>query len=220
MTKPKAFLFDMNGTMIDDMAFHGRAWQKILNEDLGASLTYEQVKLQMYGKNSELLARVFGPSAFTPEREHEISMEKERRYQKEYLPHLKLIEGLDAFIKKAKAQDIGMAIGSAAIPFNINFVLDNLQLHDYFTAVVSAEDVVLSKPDPETFLKAAGLLGVSPADAVVFEDAPKGVEAAQNAGMRCVVLTTMHPKEDFAAYHNVIAFVSDYNDAKLEQLFS
>lgn len=220
MNKPKAFLFDLNGTMIDDMAYHGRAWQQILNDDLGASLSYEEVKQQMYGKNSELLARVFGPSAFTAEREQEISMEKERRYQKEYLPHLRLISGLDAFIKRAKEQHIGMAIGSAAIPFNINFVLDNLRLHDYFTAIVSAEDVITSKPDPETFLKAAALLNVTPADAVVFEDAPKGVEAARNAGMRCVVLTTMHEKEDFAGYDNVIAFVSDYDDPQLEQLFS
>ncbi len=92
---------------------------------------------------------------------------------------------------------IPMAIGSAAIPFNIDFVLDNLQIGKYFSAIVSAEDVGISKPHPETFLKAADLLNVNPSDCLVFEDAPKGVEAANSAGMKSVVLTTMHNRNEF-----------------------
>lgn len=216
--KPEAFIFDLNGTMIDDMQFHARAWSSIINDDLGAGLSAEEVKRQMYGKNSELLERVFGRHHFTQEREQELSMEKERRYQRDYLEHMKLIGGLSPFLEKASRQDIAMAIGSAAIPFNIDYILDNLDIRRYFRAIVSADDVVVSKPHPETFLKAAQLLGIAPEACIVFEDAPKGVEAAQNAGMKAVVLTTMHEKEDFSAYTNVISFVSDYNDAQLEAL--
>nr|GFD38095.1 hypothetical protein [Tanacetum cinerariifolium] len=68
-----------------------------------------------------------------------------------------------------------------AIPFNIDFVVDGLDLRPYFSTIVSADDVTLSKPHPETFLKAAQLLGVAPADCLVFEDVPKGVEAAARA---------------------------------------
>ncbi len=60
----KAFLFDLNGTMIDDMEFHGKAWFDILNNDLGANLSWEAVKKEMYGKNPELLERVFGKISF------------------------------------------------------------------------------------------------------------------------------------------------------------
>ena len=91
-----------------------------------------------------------------------------------------------------------MAIGSAAIPFNIDFVLDHLDIRKYFSAIVSADDVKISKPDPETFLRAADLLNVKPSDCLVFEDAPKGVEAARRAGMNCVVLTTMHNRNEFS----------------------
>lgn len=216
--KPEAFIFDLNGTMIDDMQFHARAWSSIINDDLGAGLSAEEVKRQMYGKNSELLERVFGRHHFTREREQELSMEKERRYQRDYLEHMKLIGGLSPFLEKASRQNIAMAIGSAAIPFNIDYILDNLDIRKYFRAIVSADDVVVSKPHPKTFLKAAQLLGIAPEACIVFEDAPKGVEAAQNAGMKAVVLTTMHEKEDFSAYTNVISFVSDYNDAQLEAL--
>lgn len=217
--KPKAFLFDLNGTMINDMAFHNRAWHDILTQDLGANISFDAVKKQMYGKNQDLLERVFGAGHFAQEQIDQISIEKEHRYQAAYKKHLALIAGLGDFLEKAKQSDIQMAIGSAAIPFNINFVLDNLNLHSYFKAIVSADDVVNSKPDPETFTKGAGILGVPANQCIVFEDAPKGVEAAENAGMKCVVLTTMHERNEFSAYTNIIAFIEDYTDPVLQELF-
>lgn len=217
--KPKAFLFDLNGTMINDMAFHNRAWHDILTQDLGASISFDAVKKQMYGKNQDLLERVFGVGHFSQEQIDQISIEKEHRYQAAYKKHLSLIAGLGDFFEKAKQSGIQMAIGSAAIPFNINFVLDNLNIRSYFKAIVSAEDVVNSKPDPETFIKGAEILGIEAKQCIVFEDAPKGVEAAQNAGMKCVVLTTMHTKEEFSAYNNIFAFIEDYTDPVLQDLF-
>lgn len=217
---PKAFLFDLNGTMIDDMHFHTKAWYQILNEDLQAGLSWEEVKVQMYGKNTELLERVFGVGHFTPERANELSVEKERRYQKAYFEHLKLIDGLGDFLEQAAENDIRMAIGSAAIMFNVDFVLDNLDIRRYFKAIVSADNVQTSKPDPETFLMGAQLLDVKPENCIVFEDAPKGVEAARNAGMPCVVLTTMHDKEEFERYDNILMFVKDYTDPKVQELFA
>jgi len=207
----KAFIFDMNGTMIDDMAYHARAWYNILNDDLNAGLTWDEVKAQMYGKNDELLIRIFGDNYFSNEKIRELSIEKERRYQQAYLPNLALLEGLQKFLEKTKEAGIVMAVGSAAIPFNIDFVLDNLNIRHYFKAIVSADDVVTSKPDPQTFLDCAALLNVAPADCLVFEDAPKGVEAALNAGMRCVVLTTMHTRDEFKNYNNIIAYIGDYS---------
>lgn len=207
----KAYLFDLNGTMIDDMAYHVQAWSSILNDDLGAGLGYERLKAEMYGKNDELLVRIFGEARFSDVEMKELSMEKERRYQAAFYPTLKLIDGLPRFLDEAKQKGIKMAIGSAAIPFNIDFVLDNLQIRHYFDVIVSADDVMVSKPHPDTYLKCASQLGVNAPECVVFEDAPKGVEAAQNAGMKCVVLTTMHDESEFRNYHNIIRFIADFN---------
>lgn len=214
----KAFLFDLNGTMIDDMQYHNKAWFDILNEDLGANMSWEEVKEQMYGKNTELLIRIFGKDRFTKDEMNTLSVEKEKRYQAEYRPLLKLIDGLDVFLEEAKANGIKMGIGSAAIPFNINFVLDGLNLRHYFKSIVSADDVVESKPDPETYLKGATELGVLPEECIVFEDAPKGVEAALNAGMRTVVITTMHRADEFSAYSNIICFIKDYRELNFMNL--
>ncbi|MCX2491856.1 HAD-IA family hydrolase [Pedobacter sp. PF22-3] len=217
--KPKAFLFDLNGTMINDMEYHTLAWYSIMTEDLGADLDYANVKKEMYGKNHEVLERVFGKDKFSPEEIERLSVDKEKRYQAGYLPHLALIVGLDNFLERAKAAQIPMAIGSAAIPFNIDFVVDGLNIRHYLDAIVSADDVQMSKPDPETFLKAAAALGVAPADCLVFEDAPKGVESALNAGMQCFVLTTTHTVEEFDGYPNILGYITDYNDTKLNLLF-
>ncbi|RZK15024.1 MAG: HAD family phosphatase [Pedobacter sp.] len=217
--KPKAIIFDLNGTMIDDMKYHTLAWHSIMNEDLGANLTYDTVKKEMYGKNHEVLERVFGKHKFSVEEVEKLSFDKEKRYQEGYFPHLALIDGLDKFLGKAKENNIAMAIGSAAIPFNIDFVVDGLNIRDYLAAIVSADDVLTSKPDPETFLKAAEALGIKPEDCLIFEDAPKGVESALNAGMKCIVLTTTHKVEEFDEYNNVLAFIADYKDEKLNSLF-
>ena len=214
----KAFLFDLNGTMIDDMQFHLEIWFRILTEELGASMTRDEVRSHMYGKNQELLVRVFGAERFSAEEADVISQNKEERYQEHYRPSLKLLPGLPEFLEDAKRKKIPMAIGSAASPFNINFVLDNLSLHHYFGGVISGSDVTQSKPHPETFLKAAALLNVKPEDCIVFEDAPKGVEAAERAGMKCVVLTTMHTPDEFSQYANILMFTADYKTREVTDL--
>ncbi|GAB3238460.1 beta-phosphoglucomutase family hydrolase [Hymenobacter seoulensis] len=214
----KAFLFDLNGTMIHDMDYHTSAWKHIFNHELGGSFSWEEVKPQMYGKNQEVLVRMFGPDRFTEQEMEELAVRKEQRYQQEFRPHLALLPGLQEFLEQAHARGILLAIGSAAIPFNIDFVLDGLDIRRYFSAVVSADDVTLSKPHPETFLKAAAQLGVPPEDCLVFEDVPKGAEAAQNAGMHAVILTTTHQAAEFEQLPNVLHFAADFTDPFMRTL--
>jgi beta-phosphoglucomutase family hydrolase len=211
----KAFLFDLNGTMVNDMPYHIHAWHKIFNT-YGALFSLERTKLECYGKNQEIFDRIF-PGRFTDEEKNEMSFAKEREYQQAYRPLMKLIDGLDVFLQNAADKKIKMAIGSAAIMFNVDFVLDGLNIRQYINAIVSADHVVNSKPDPETFLKAAAQLQMSPADCIVFEDSPKGVEAATRAGMKSVVLTTMHTTDEFND-PNIICFVPDYTNGLFEKL--
>jgi beta-phosphoglucomutase family hydrolase len=216
---PKALIFDLNGTMVDDMAYHTKAWHAILSDDLGATITFEELKMQMYGKNEELLIRVFGNDKFRKEEIKHLSIEKEKKYQQAFLPELKLVAGLEVFLNMAKEAGLKTGIGSAAINFNIDFVLDNLHIRHLFDAIVSADNVEQSKPDPETFLKVASLLQVAPEECIVFEDAPKGVEAALNAGMQTVALLTMHEKSEFSNYNNILQFITDYNDPFIKDFF-
>jgi HAD superfamily hydrolase (TIGR01509 family) len=220
MKSSTAFLFDMNGTMINDMHFHEKAWFDVLNQDLNANMTMADVKSHMYGKNEELFERVFGKDRFKPEEAAAYSLKKEKKYQEAFLPHLQLIAGLDSFLEKAAAHQITMAIGTAASPFNVNYVLNHLPIQQYFGAIITADDVSISKPNPEVFLQCADKLGAAYENCIVFEDAPKGVEAARNAGMKAVVIKTYHSAEEFAHFDNVLMLVDDYTDSQLQQLFS
>lgn len=220
MTHPKAFLFDLNGTMVHDMDFHLQVWNQIINEDLKGGLTLEQVKQNMYGKNHELLERVFGKGTLSEETIARYSRRKEDLYRELYRPHLELVAGLHRFLELAEQSGVSMAIGSAADRSAIDFVVDNLDIRSSFQAIVGAEDVMKSKPDPEVFLKGAELLGVDPESCIVFEDVPKGAEAALNAGMNTVIITTTHSPEEFTKYPNVLFFIENFNDPRLKELFS
>lgn len=212
----KAFLFDLNGTMVNDMNYHITAWHSILI-GLGAQMTLRQMKEECYGKNGEMLERVF-PGRFTEEEKESLGNQKETAYRKGFRPQLKLIDGLLPFFITAHQNNIKMAIGSAAILSNVDFVLDGLSIRQYIDAIVCAGDVTDSKPHPETFLKCAKVLNMPAADCLVFEDAPKGVEAAAAAGMDCIVITTMHTEDEFSGYSNIPFFITDYHDQRLQQL--
>lgn len=211
--KYKAFLFDLNGTMIHDMPYHVNAWHKVI-EALGGTLSLTEMKAQCYGKGEEMLERIF-PGKFTLEERINISVAKEDQYRIEFLPELKLIEGLNELLKHANQHQIKLGIGSAANNLNIDFVLDNLNIRSYLHVIVSGEMVSESKPHPETFLKCANAIQIAPSDCLVFEDTPKGVACAANAGMEVVVLTTTHPESDFKDFTNVIHFAEDYKYIEL-----
>src|SRR5688500_6558925 len=127
MRTAKAFLFDLNGTMIDDMWYHLDVWYDVVVNQLGARLTYEQVKDQLYGKSQEVLIRIFGEDRFSAAELGIISSNKEDDYQPKYRPHLELLPGLSSFLEAAFNKNINLAIGSAAVPVNIDFVLDTLK---------------------------------------------------------------------------------------------
>lgn len=217
MTKNiKGIIFDMDGTMIDNMMIHHEAWQEKLAE-LGLVMDLEEVRKSIHGINQEILKRLFG-DRFTDEDRHRISAEKEAAYRRIFLPTLKLIDGLPQFFSEIQQVGMPMAIGTAAPPENVDFVLDNLGLRPLFGAVFHSKSVSKGKPDPEIFIKAANGIGLNPDECIVFEDSPTGVEAAFRAGSPTVVVTTTHPPEEFAQFSHILKFISNYNALNLKDL--
>jgi beta-phosphoglucomutase len=208
LVNKKAFIFDMDGTMVDNMMLHHHCWQKILKlYDL--DLTIFEVMATCHGKNVEIIERLF-PEKYTLEERERISFEKESLYRSIFLPDLKLVDGLADLLEKAKNAGIPMGVGTAANIENVNFVLDNLKIRHYFKAIVTAEDVKLGKPEPEVFFKVADLLGVKYEDCLVFEDSPTGAKTAKNAGMKAIILTTTHQTVEFISIPSVLCCVKNY----------
>lgn len=210
----QTFIFDMDGTMVDNMMVHHRAWQRKLAA-LGLDMTLEEVRQSIHGINEEILERLFG-SRFSPEERRRIAWEKEAEYRDIFLSELKLVPGLDAFLKSAHQAGIRMGIGTAAPRENVQFVLDHLHLQPLFGSVIDASQVTKGKPDPEVFLRVAAELGAEPADCIVFEDSPTGAEAARRAGMKAVIITTTHTADEFAHFEHVVRVISDFEGLKPE----
>src|SRR5688500_1966592 len=187
--------------------------------ELGSPLKGPELFKELYGKNTEVLDRIFGPERFSDTQKQNISRRKDAYFREFYAPHLRLMKGLNHFLSGSHEQNILLAIGTAGLVENIDFALGALKIRNLFSTIVTEADVQNSKPDPETFLRAAEALGVDPSQAIVFEDVPKGVEAAANAGMKAVVILTSHKASDFSRYKNVIKIVKDYTELRPEALF-
>jgi len=209
----KGIIFDLDGTMVDNMMVHHRAWQQKLKE-LGLDLPLHQVMERVHGVNEEILERLFGEK-FTPLERSRYSAEKEIEYRKIYKSEVKLIDGLREFLDSLRERKIPLAIGSAAPPENVDFVLDNLNIRDFFKVVLHARDVKKGKPDPEIYLKVAAKLNLMPEECLIFEDSPVGAEAATRAGSPLIIVTTTHTKSEFAKFPNVTRFISNYRDLNL-----
>jgi beta-phosphoglucomutase family hydrolase len=210
MIQTKAFLFDLDGTLIDTMPWHHKTWELVVKE-MGSPLQGEELMKELYGNGAELMNRLVPGRTFTEDEARKIVDAKEERYRSLYGKQIEILQGAREFLDEALKLQIPMGIGTASNQANIDFALDFLNLRHYFTAIVGADDVQLSKPHPETWLKLADLLQTPPSHCIVFEDAPKGIEAAQQAGMKAVAITGHYNANDFKGYENVLKIVPALN---------
>ena len=212
----QALLFDLDGTLVDNMMVHHRAWQRKLKE-LGLDYSLERVKAEIHGVNLEILKNLFG-DRFTPEEREQIAWDKEAAYREIFAADFaaNIVPGALDFIRQAHAAGIPMAIGTAGPKENAEFVVDNLGIGHLMGHLVHSGMVSRGKPDPEVFQQGADALGVGLQDCIIFEDSVTGAKAANKAGCPVVVLTTTHTEEEFSALE-VADFRPDFTGLTIEK---
>jgi beta-phosphoglucomutase family hydrolase len=214
----KAFIFDMDGTLVDNMRFHTEAWRTLIEEN-GYEFDEHKFLVETAGQtNREIIPSVFG--AVSNERLNELALRKEELYREVYVHHRKPVDGLLDFLDAGSELGIKMAVATAASPPNMTFILDGLDLRKYFGAITTAADVKRGKPDPEIFLLSAERLGVEPKNSIVFEDAFFGFEAAKRAGMKAIGLATVNSAEDIMHTGTVAEVHSDYREMRPDELIA
>ena len=212
----RAFIFDMDGTLVDNMHFHTEAWGKMLSEN-GVEMNAHNFLVKTAGKtNREILPTVFGE--ISDERIKELGHRKESLYQELFLPHRAVVKGVIEFLEEAEKLGVKMAVSTAAPVMNVEFILDGLDLRKYFQAVVTAADVKEGKPNPEIFLKSAEKLNVEAENCLVFEDAIGGFEAAHRAGMKSIGIATVNSIEDILKLESVVEAHDDFTNLKPQNL--
>jgi beta-phosphoglucomutase family hydrolase len=220
MAQPRhAFIFDMDGTIVDNMAYHTRSWITFF-ERRGRDIDADEFFRTTAGRQGKEIIRSHLGADLPDDEVAVLNQEKEAVYRELYEPHRKTVTGFDDLVTQARQRGVALAVATAAPNANITFTLDGLDLRRHFDAVVGAADVPRGKPHPDVFLKAAESVQALPQHCIVFEDAPLGVEAARRAGMRCVVLTTTLPADAFADFDNVVKIVSDFSELTIDDLFA
>lgn len=204
----RALIFDMDGTMVDNMGYHDEAFARFFAAK-GKSFERDGFMARTAGMAFAEIAAPFFPEADLPALAG-LGEEREAIYRDLYRPHVAPTPGLLPLLARATTHGVPMAVATAAPPGNIALVLDTLELRPLFATIVSPSQGFRGKPHPDLFLAAAERMGVAPEDCLVFEDAPNGVEAARRAGMRAVAILTMLGADAFAGFDNVVASAGDF----------
>jgi len=181
----KGLIFDLDGTLADTMPIHFIAWKNAAARygiDFTTELFAQLAGIPLY-PTVEKLNQIFGKN-IDPKEMGDIK-EAEFEENMHQTPEIKIVTDL----VRAYHRKIPMAVGTGGARRLALKTLEIIGLQDYFDVLVTSEDVSHFKPNPETFVKCAELMGVAPTDCEVFEDGILGIQAAQAAGMMVVDVT-------------------------------
>lgn len=186
----KAMIFDLDGVLVDTARFHYLAWKRLAREWFDMDFT-EADNEQFKGVNRVACMKILCAMAdvtLSPERFEE-GMDLKNGWYVDMVRGMTpgdVLPGAKEYVLRVRAEGLKTGIGSASK--NCAMVLERTGIADLFDAVADGTVVTHAKPDPEVFLYAARMLGITPTDCIVFEDAQAGIEAAKNGGMRCCAI--------------------------------
>ena len=196
--RPQGVVFDLDGTLTDNMEWHAEAFAHFLRRRGLPELTME-LRRRLDGKrNSEIFPILF-ERELTPDELRDYSEEKESVYRELSSQRLEPLAGAITLIERLTARRIGVAVATSAPEKNVTHTLAAIGLADRIGVITRSDSVPRGKPFPDVFLLAAKELGVAPEACLAFEDAPVGVTAARRAGMRCGAITSTFSAETLAA---------------------
>lgn len=225
----RAVIFDFNGVIVDDEPIHFELFQRVLNEE-GIELTEKDYYARYLGFDDR--------GAFTAAyRDHGRQIDDQQLaklidrkaacYQEAIRNKLRVFPGVKALVPDL-AQRLPLAVASGALRNEIEGILLALGMRNYFSAIVSAEDVQRGKPEPEIFLKALQLLNsrlheipaIGAADCLVIEDSKEGVRGALRAGMKCLAVANSHAPEQLSDAHAVVTSLEKVNLGFIEAMWT
>jgi beta-phosphoglucomutase family hydrolase len=190
MLKQHGVIWDMDGVLVDTGEFHYQSWRRTF-ADLKTEFSRDQFRATFGMNNAGILEEILG---FKPEFHfvEKVSEQKEGHFRRSVQGRVTPLPGVLEWLRQLKDMGVHQAIASSAPQANIDALVDELKIRDFFEVIVSGYDMP-GKPNPDVFLMAADLLDVPVENCIVVEDAVAGVRAAKNAGMRCIAVTTTNP---------------------------
>jgi HAD superfamily hydrolase (TIGR01509 family) len=208
MDNKRAVLWDMDGVLVDSGELHYQSWLETFN---ALSIPFDGDKFRAtFGMNNTSILTIVMGGPPEPDFVDMVSDRKEGLYRERLHGNLQLLPGVLGWLKMLHDRGILQAVASSAPQANIEAVVDELSIRQYFSALISAYSMA-GKPDPAVFLEAARQLGMQVEQCVVVEDAVAGVTAAKKAGMKCIAVCTTHPRASLSAADIVVDNLEELN---------
>ncbi|HAQ20220.1 MAG TPA: HAD family phosphatase [Prolixibacteraceae bacterium] len=215
MTKTKAIIFDMDGTLVDSIPFHKEAWLLFLKKH-DINLDPDQFQAQNHGNLGEMIRRFFGHD-ISDEKAGELGQEKEIIYRDLYKKHIKEIDGLTDLLNTMKKRNIKASLATMGDTPNIDFILDELKIRHFFHSITGGHQIVRGKPDAEIFKLALKKLNFKSTECIVIEDSLGGVYSAIKAGLKVIGITTSHSADELKQ-NGCFYTISDFKELDLDSV--
>ncbi|KAK3242231.1 hypothetical protein CYMTET_48064 [Cymbomonas tetramitiformis] len=215
-------IFEWEGVIVaDQSALHRQAWLQLAEEeDKSAPLAFMLRRAEGM-KNEQVLSEVFCWTR-NPMEMRRLARRKEDIFLEMQGGEVcaESLAGLEVFLKNLKRNGVPCAIGCSASANIVETTLPKLNLDEYFEAIITADDVYRGRPDPEAYLFASQQIGRVPQRCVVIGNANSCIEAAHDAGMKCIAVGTKHPMYELSAADLVVRQLNELSLINVKQLFS
>lgn len=210
-----AVIFDMDGVLVDNNEYHNIAWVEFCKRK-NLKISEEEIVKRFGNSNIEYFNFLYD-NTLSKEEADRLGEEKEAIYREMYQKDIRPAKGLVELLTSLKEQGFKLAVATSAIPNNLNFVLDKINIRRFFDELADSSMVERGKPAPDVFLKAAEMLNVPAAKCLVFEDSVHGVEAALQAQMKVIAVTSTFRPEQLNLANRII---SGFSEITSEDIFT
>lgn len=216
----KAVIFDLDGTMVDTETLYSEAFSILLKTYGVTPKPYKHGLVHMVGVNTQdILKFLMGRYNFSGDIKTLTTKLRENYFQLIQNKKIKPAKGVKKLILLLKKNHLKLAVASGSSSRNINIILKNLSIENFFDAIVGADQVKHGKPHPEIYETTVTKLAISKNDCVVIEDTESGVKAAKSAGLKVVAVPNVFTKDqNFAKADTIVKSLSDITLPLLQNL--
>ncbi|MBY7025308.1 MULTISPECIES: HAD family hydrolase [Clostridium] len=181
----RAFIFDMDGVIIDSEPIHRQVHGEIMNT-LGINISKGELALYAGATNEYIFTKLKERYGIKKSVSELMDYKSKLIINKVKEESLEPINGIRELLNALRKNNIKIAIGSSSPRSLIEAVIDKFNLHSAFDCIVSGEEVERSKPYPDVYIEVSKKLDINPEKCIVVEDSHNGVQAAKSAGMKCI----------------------------------
>ncbi len=212
MTK-KAVLFDVDGVLIDSYQAHFQSWQAMLSEQ-GVEFTEAEFRATFGRTSADIIAELY-KSDLSADEIQRLDDRKEALYRDIIRDAFPPVDGAAELVDALATAGFALGVGSSGPPANVMLTLESLGRVKEFGAIVTGVDVTRGKPDPQVFQLGAQQLEIDPSYCAVIEDAPAGIEAANNAGMTSIALVGTATRAELSQADLVVDVLGELSPTRI-----